>query len=49
MREIVRASAWGGFRELVEELGGNADEILAAAHVDVTALADPSATCRFAN
>ena len=41
MREIVRASAWGGFREAVEELGGDADEILAAAHVDVAALADP--------
>ena len=41
MREIIRASAWIGFRELVEELGGNADEILAAAHVDVAALADP--------
>lgn len=41
MREIVRASAWGGFRELVEELGGDADAILAAAHVDVAALADP--------
>lgn len=41
MREIVRASAWGGFRELVEELGGDADELLAAAHVDVPALGDP--------
>jgi AraC-like DNA-binding protein len=41
MREIVRASAWSGFRELVEELGGDADEILAAAHVDVAALSDP--------
>jgi AraC-like DNA-binding protein len=41
MREIVRASAWGGFRELVEDLGGDADEYLAAAHVDVAALQDP--------
>jgi hypothetical protein len=41
MREIVRASAWGGFRELVVDLGGDADELLAAAHVDVAALADP--------
>lgn len=41
MREIVRASAWGGFRELVEDLGGDADELLAAAHVDVSALQDP--------
>lgn len=40
MREIVRASAWGGFREIVEQLGGDADEILAAAHVDVKALKD---------
>jgi AraC-like DNA-binding protein len=41
MREIVRANAWVGFRETVEELGGDADEILAAAHVDAPALADP--------
>jgi AraC-like DNA-binding protein len=41
MREIVRANAWGGFKELVAELGGDADEILAAAHVDAAALADP--------
>jgi len=41
MREIVRASAWSGFHELVEELGGDAAEILAAAHVDTAALADP--------
>lgn len=34
MREIIRASAWGGFRELVMQLGGDPDEILAAAHVD---------------
>ncbi|HEX5007561.1 MAG TPA: AraC family transcriptional regulator ligand-binding domain-containing protein, partial [Hyphomonadaceae bacterium] len=40
MREIVRASAWAGFRELVEEFGGDADDILAAAHVDVAALAN---------
>jgi AraC-like DNA-binding protein len=41
MREIIRASVWIGFRELVEELGGDADEILAAAQVDVAALVDP--------
>ena len=41
MREIIRASVWSGFRELVKELGGNADEILAAAHVDVPALSNP--------
>jgi AraC-like DNA-binding protein len=41
MREIVRASAWAGFRELVKELGGDADEILAAAHVDTPALSNP--------
>jgi AraC-like DNA-binding protein len=41
MREIVRASAWGGFRETVEDLGGDVAEILAAAHVDVASLEDP--------
>jgi AraC-like DNA-binding protein len=41
MREIVRASAWGGFMELVRELGGDPDEILAAAHVDTPALSNP--------
>ncbi len=41
MREIVRASAWIGFRELVAELGGDADELLAAAHVDPASLAEP--------
>jgi AraC-like DNA-binding protein len=41
MRAIIRASAWVGFRELIEELGGDADEILAAAQVDAAALADP--------
>lgn len=40
MREIVRASTWSGFRELVIELGGDADAILAAAHVDPAALLD---------
>jgi len=40
MREIVRASTWSGFRELVTELGGDADAILAAAHVDPAALLD---------
>ncbi|HVY90002.1 MAG TPA: AraC family transcriptional regulator [Hyphomonadaceae bacterium] len=41
MREIVRASAWGGFRELVAELGGDPDAIFAAAQVDPAALDDP--------
>lgn len=41
MREIIRASAWTGFSELVTELGGQPDQILAAAQVDVAALADP--------
>ena len=41
MREIIRASAWTGFSELVTELGGDPDAILAAAHVDKAALADP--------
>jgi AraC-like DNA-binding protein len=41
MREIIRANAWDGFRELVEKLGGNADQILAAAHVDTAMLAEP--------
>lgn len=41
MREIIRASAWGGFNELVLELGGDPDAILAAAQVDKAALTDP--------
>lgn len=41
MREIIRASAWSGFRELVTELGGDPDAILAAAQVSPSALADP--------
>ncbi|MDP3495679.1 MAG: AraC family transcriptional regulator ligand-binding domain-containing protein, partial [Hyphomonadaceae bacterium] len=41
MREIIRASAWNGFRELVVELGGDPDAILAAAQVFPSALADP--------
>jgi AraC-like DNA-binding protein len=41
MRTIIRAASWKGFRELVEELGGSADEILAAAHVDATLLNQP--------
>lgn len=41
MREIIRASAWSGFRELVISMGGDADAVLAAAQVDVAALADP--------
>lgn len=41
MREIIRASAWGGFQETVEAFGGDPEEILAAAHVDPANLADP--------
>lgn len=41
MREIIRASAWSGFRELVSELGGDADAILAAAQVDASTLNQP--------
>ncbi len=41
MREITRASAWGGFAELVAELGGDAARILATAQVDSGMLADP--------
>ncbi len=41
MREIVRAEAWKGFREIVEELGGDPGEILAAARVDESALVMP--------
>ncbi|MEZ5937299.1 MAG: AraC family transcriptional regulator ligand-binding domain-containing protein [Hyphomonadaceae bacterium] len=41
MREIVRADAWRGFRELVLELGGDPLEILTAAHVDEAALQFP--------
>lgn len=40
MREIIRASAWEGFADLVKELGGDPDAILAAAQVDVAALRD---------
>ena len=41
MREIIRASAWSGFRELVTELGSDVDAILAAAQVDTSALDQP--------
>jgi AraC-like DNA-binding protein len=41
MREIIRASAWAGFSELVTELGGDPATILAAAHVDPASLTDP--------
>lgn len=40
MREIVRASAWGGFRELVEEYGGDCDAIYAAANLDPALLVE---------
>lgn len=41
MREIIRASAWGGFADLVTSLGGDVRGILAAAHVDPRLLEDP--------
>jgi AraC-like DNA-binding protein len=41
MREIIRASAWSGFGDLVAELGGDPAAILAAAHVEARALQDP--------
>ena len=41
MREIIRASAWGGFAELVTSLGGDVSGILAAAHLDPRLLEDP--------
>jgi len=41
MREIVRAEAWKGLRELIGSLGGDADAAFAAAHVDIDALAFP--------
>jgi AraC-like DNA-binding protein len=41
MREIIRADAWRGIRELIAELGGEPHEILAAAHVDVASLEYP--------
>ncbi len=41
MREIIRASAWAGFAELVKEFGGDPAAILAAAQVEVSALEDP--------
>ena len=41
MREIIRASAWGGFAELVTSLGGDVSGIFAAAHLDPRLLEDP--------
>jgi len=41
MREIIRASAWNGFRDLVIELGGDPDVILAAAQVSPSWLSEP--------
>lgn len=41
MREVTRASAWNGFSELVVDLGGDADAILAAVHIDKAMLAEP--------
>lgn len=41
MREIVRAGAWSGFRELVTELGGDAEAILATARIASSMLTEP--------
>lgn len=41
MKDIIRASAWTGFAELVTELGGNPDSIFAEADVDRRMLGDP--------
>jgi hypothetical protein len=41
MKEIIRASAWAGFADIVKELGGDPASILAAAQVEVSALEDP--------
>lgn len=41
MTDVIRAGAWSGFRELVRDLGGNPDEILTAARVDIPALNHP--------
>jgi AraC-like DNA-binding protein len=40
MREIIRAGAWGGFAELVEELGGDADGIYATVGVEAALLTE---------
>jgi AraC-like DNA-binding protein len=41
MREVIRASSLSGFRDLVEELGGNPDEIAGSAGVDLRDLLQP--------
>jgi AraC-like DNA-binding protein len=41
LKEVVRAEAWKGVRELVADLGGDAAQILATARVEEAALADP--------
>jgi len=40
MREIIRASAWAGFADLVDKLGGDSQAIFAAAQLDPRLLAD---------
>jgi AraC-like DNA-binding protein len=40
MREIIRASAWGGFAELVRELGGDPEAIFAKVQLDPRMLED---------
>ncbi len=41
VKEVTRASAWGGFSELAASMGGNPTQILAAAHVDAEMLVNP--------
>jgi AraC-like DNA-binding protein len=40
MREIIRASAWGGFADLVRELGGDPEAIFAKLQLDPRLLED---------
>lgn len=41
IKEIIRADAWRGIRELITDFGGDPAEILTAAHVDVADLEHP--------
>jgi AraC-like DNA-binding protein len=47
--EQVRANTWRGFREYVQELGGDADAYLRGAGVDPAVLAEPDAHVPFAD
>lgn len=48
MAEHIRASTWRGFREYVQELGGDANAYLRNAGVDPAVLAEPDAYVPFA-